>query len=224
MSILQRAKDILSANINALLDNAEDPEKMADQYLRQYREDLADVKKDTASVMAVAEKARRRYENEVSDAGRYRTAAKNALASGNEADARTLLSRAQDADAQAAKLKLDWDSAQRDADNMKAMYQKLVQDIETLEHRKDSIKSKAARAKAQEKINATGQTAERMGDISDAFERMEAKAERQLDEASAHAQLDGMFSADEDLVEKYAGGSSASVDAELEQMRKEMGL
>ena len=44
MGILKRFTDIMSANINALLDKAEDPEKMIDQCLRNMEEDLMKVK------------------------------------------------------------------------------------------------------------------------------------------------------------------------------------
>ena len=45
MGIFTRFADIMSANINDLLDRCEKPEKMAKQYLRQAMEDLAEVKK-----------------------------------------------------------------------------------------------------------------------------------------------------------------------------------
>ena len=50
MGILQRFKDIMASNINALLDKAEDPEKMIDQTLRNLTKDLEEVKKETADV------------------------------------------------------------------------------------------------------------------------------------------------------------------------------
>ena len=43
MSMLSRFADILAANINALLDKAEDPAKMIDEYLIKARRVLADV-------------------------------------------------------------------------------------------------------------------------------------------------------------------------------------
>ena len=52
MSIFSRVRDLLSANINAMLDAAEDPEKMADEYLRQLNNELYEAKTSVAAAMA----------------------------------------------------------------------------------------------------------------------------------------------------------------------------
>lgn len=57
--IFERIGDILSANINAMLDKAEDPGKMVDQYLRNAKEDLAEVRANTAAVMAEEKRCKR---------------------------------------------------------------------------------------------------------------------------------------------------------------------
>ena len=54
MGILTRFTDIMKSNINALLDKCEDPAKMIDQTLRDLREDLAEVKKETANRYFIA--------------------------------------------------------------------------------------------------------------------------------------------------------------------------
>ena len=59
MSILSRFSDIVSANINALLEKAEDPAKMIDHYLMKAKEDLAAVKEETAAVMAEEARCKR---------------------------------------------------------------------------------------------------------------------------------------------------------------------
>ena len=49
----------MTSNINALLDKAEDPGKMIDQYMRNLESDLGKVKAETASVMAEETRSKR---------------------------------------------------------------------------------------------------------------------------------------------------------------------
>ena len=62
MGILDRFSTIVKANINALLDKAEDPGKMIDQYLTEMTESLAEVKRETAGVMAEETRTRSKVE------------------------------------------------------------------------------------------------------------------------------------------------------------------
>ena len=93
MGILTRFKDIMEANINALLDKAEDPEKMVDQYLRNLESDLGKVKAETAAVMADEAKAKRELDSCKQEVDKYQAYAEKALKAGNESDARDFLRR-----------------------------------------------------------------------------------------------------------------------------------
>ena len=96
MGIISRFKDIMSANINALLDKCEDPAKMIDEYMRQVTEQLADVKKETAEVMAEEKRVKRLVDANKEQIEKYENLAKKALLAGNEDDARTFLTKKQE--------------------------------------------------------------------------------------------------------------------------------
>ena len=226
MGILTRFKDIMSANVNALLDKAEDPAKMIDQTLLNLRKDLAQVKKETAAVMADAKNARRKVtecENQITN---YKTTAEKALRAGNEGDARTLLEAKKREEEKLVALQKTCEMAGKNADNMQAMHDKLVRDIEALEAKKDAIKAKVATAKAQKHMNQVLSGGDKAAASIDAFERYEAKADKMLDEAAAMTELNK--TADDNtadsLLDKYKNGGNADVDDELEKMKKELGL
>ena len=90
MGVIQRFKDIMSANINAMLDKAENPEKMIDQYMRNLEDDLGKVKAETASVMAEEARAKRAYDEALAEVEKYQKYAKKAVAAGNDNDARVV--------------------------------------------------------------------------------------------------------------------------------------
>lgn len=224
MGILQRFGDIMKSNINALLDKCEDPAKMVDQTLLDLRKDLADVKKETASVMADEKNAKRKLDENDDEIKKYTTAAQNALKSGNEADAKTLIARKQQLEETRISLQSTYDVAHANAEKMRQMHDKLTNDIESMETRKDAIKGKVATAKAQAHMNKMTSGVNTDASMA-AFDRMEAKANKMLDEANAEAELNEGVHSTDDLADKYAsGGNDVSVDDELARMKAELGL
>ena len=225
MSILSRFNDIIKANINALLDKADDPAKMIDQYLREMTDDLAEVKRETASVMAEETRTMRLADENQAQVDKYDALARKALQAGNETDARVFLARKQELEAAGAGLKTAYAAAHENAVRMREMHDKLARDIETLKSRRQSIKAKVTVAKTQEKINELSSASEKVNGAMGAFERMEEKANAMLDEANAMSELNN-FSVDEalKLEEKYAKENAPSVDDALAKLKEEMGL
>lgn len=224
MGILDRFTTIVKSNVNAMLDKAEDPEKMVDQSLVDMRENLAKVKKNTASVMAEEKRTKGLLDESRTKIERYEVAAKNALIAGNEADAKTLLTQKQTEMANLSKLQRDYEVAKSNADKMRQMYDKLVSDIKELEGRKAEIKAKISIAKAQDSVADAMASVNSEGSIS-AFERISDKADKMLAESEANMELntDAATSDAEDLANKYAMGTS-DVDDELAKMKESLGI
>ena len=226
MGILSRFKDIMASNINALLDKCEDPEKMIDQYLRNLEKDLSNVKSETASVMAEETKAKRELDECVQEIAKMQGYAEKALKAGNENDARTFLQKKQALTSQQASLQQTYEIASANAAKMRQMHDKLVKDINELNMRKDSIKAKVKVAKTQERMNKiTSNVTDASSSIS-AFDRMEAKANKMLDEANAMAELNqsSQESTVESLQDKYDTNDTSAVDDELAALKAQMGL
>jgi phage shock protein A len=62
MGIFTRFRDIVSANINAMLDRAEDPEKMIKMMIREMEDTLIELKSACAGVIAGRKKLQRRLD------------------------------------------------------------------------------------------------------------------------------------------------------------------
>lgn len=218
MGILTRFKDIMTSNINALLDKAEDPEKMIDQCLRNLNSDLGKVKAETAAIMAEEQRAKRALDECNEEIARMQTYAVKALEANNEADARKFLEQKTSLAAKQPGLQEAYDLSHTNAAHMRQMHDKLVEDINELESRKDMIKGKLAVAKTQERINQMGSSVVNANNSISSFERYEEMANKALDKANAMAELNRNSSDTiEDLTKKYAG--STSVDEELEALK-----
>lgn len=224
MGILTRFKDIMESNINAILDKAEDPEKMVDQCLRNLNSDLGKVKAETATVMAEEQRAKRELDECTAEINKYQSYAQKAVQAGNDDDARKFLEKKGQLVTKQESLQQAYDMAAKNAENMRNMHDKLCKDIAELESRKDVIKGKMAVAKTQERINKMNSSVNSANDSIGAFERMEAKANAAVDKANAMAELNAGPKDDiADLTAKYdSPAANSAVEDELAALKAAM--
>ena len=218
MEILKRFRDIMTSNIHAMLDQAEDPERMIDQYLRDLNSDLGKVKSETAAIMAAEKRERRELsdvQKEIEDMQRY---AVKALEAGNEDDARKFLQRKAELTEREQGLHTAVEMAAANTQQMRQMHDKLEEDIGELESRRAELKGKASVAKTQSRMNEFNTSMDGAGERISAFDQMEKKINQQLDEANAMSELNrSSRDSVQDLAKKY--DSDTNVDDELQSLK-----
>lgn len=225
MGILDRFSNIIKANINALLDKAEDPAKMIDQYLAEMTENLAEVKRETAGVMAEETRTKSKLDANRAEVQKYADLAKKALQAGNEEDAKVFIAKKQQLETAGKGLEEACNLANENARKMREMHDKLVSDIEELKRRREAIKAKVAVARTQSKINQFGAADRKAEDAMSAFQRMEEKADQMLNRENAMAELNAAPKDEASaLEEKYSGSGPSAVEDELARMKAELGL
>lgn len=91
MGIFTRFRDIVSANINAMLDKAEDPEKLVRLMIREMEDTLIDIKASCAGVMADGKKVERQLDEVKSRISYWEEKAPLAVSKGRDDLAREAL-------------------------------------------------------------------------------------------------------------------------------------
>jgi phage shock protein A len=217
MSLFKRIGDNIRANINSLLDKAEDPVKMLEQYLRDMEDDIADAEVAVAKQIAVVKRFESSYKDAQAMAEKREAQALQALEQNREDLARKALEDKKIHAGKAADYKGQFEQARETADVLKRQLQEMKDELEKMKARKATLVARAEAAKAQKDINKVmsgfGKNTARKG-----FERMEEKVLQSEAEAAAGLELRGKTkSLDDELAE--LGGSSSDIDDELARLK-----
>jgi phage shock protein A len=183
MGIFTRFRDIVSANINSMLDKAEDPEKMVSMMIREMEDNLVEIKSSCAGIMAESKKIQRQLIQIDSRASYWEEKASLAIEKNRDDLAKeALLEKRRFVD---TKLRLELDL--EDHQHLISQYQ---EDIHQLEEKLQAAREKKRmlvqrhihalhKKQAQKEIRRANSTEAvlKFDELEDRIERMEAEAE-----------------------------------------------
>ncbi len=220
MGVFSRMTDIINSNINSMLDQAEDPEKMIRLIIQEMEDTLVEVRSSSARVLADRKSAARRLEQVQGEATSWEGKARLAISKGREDLARAALQEKQAIEEEVALV----------AAELEATDEHIVQ----LNEEVAQLQQKLIDAKAKQKaLLMRGKTVEsrikvkrqmHREKLDDAFARFE-HFERRMD--NLEGQLESM-----DVGREVPADLAAEIDAlhederissELERLKSEIG-
>jgi phage shock protein A len=218
MSIFSRFSDIVNANINAVLEKAEDPEKIIRLMIQEMEDTLVEIRSAAARCIADTKENRRHIEFIEREIGEWDRRAELALRREREDLARAALSEKQVLSDQVAKL-------QHERGLLESQLEKFNADITQLQTKLNDAKTRQRSILVRHKT-ATSQLAARKHIHSDRIDEMLYRfesAERRIDRVESEAEARSMGH-NRNLADQIAGlEDNDLVEAELEKLKARMG-
>jgi phage shock protein A len=216
----KRMKTVVGSELNAMLDKAEDPVKMLDQFMREMEADIRDAEAAVAKQIANEKMLQKKYEDAEKMASKRQEQAVKALEAENEDLARRALEDKKTYQSQAGTLHESYIRAKEDATMLRTKLDEMKSEYNEMKLKKDSLKARAESAKTRTKMNRAmsgiGGDQSRKG-----FERMEEKVLQFEAEAETS---DDMRSSSRSLDDELdALDKENSVDDELAALKKQIG-
>lgn len=223
MGLFSRLAQLIKSNLNDVISNAEDPEKMLNQVVLDMQTQLNEPKKQVASSIADEKRLQKQYEQELANAAEWERRAMMAVRAGDDTLAKEALTRKKEHDALAATFQDQWQKQKAAVDQLKRALRMLNDKIEEAKRKKNVLIARKKRAEAQKSIQET------MSGLKDqsafaTFDRMEAKIVQQESEAEAGAELDEGFTGDV-LASKFKDlERGAGAEDDLLSLKQKMGV
>jgi phage shock protein A len=219
-SLLKRMRDLISANMNAMLDAAEDPEKMVNEYLRQMQDELYEAKTTVAAAMADEDKINRMWASNQALAEEWQKKAEAALHAGKEDLAKQALMRRRAYQELAETYRLQFETQSQQVEELQDALAKLEAKIAEARSRKEIIIAKKHQAETQEAIVRTVRTIGDSGRALEGLSGLEERVDDRLAKAKAMAKLEGQ-ALETRLTDVEL---EAAAEADLLELKQKMGM
>ena len=220
MGIFSRMTDIINSNINAMLDQAEDPEKMVRLIIQEMEDTLVEVRSSSARVLADRKAAARRLERIAEEAAAWEDKARLAITKGREDLARAALLEKQSLEEEVSAVEGELAATDEHIAQLNEEVAKLQQKLDDARAKQKALVMRGKTVESRIKVKRQVQREA----LDNAFQRFE-QFERRMD--NLESQLESM-----DMGKEVSPDLAAQINAlaederisdELERLKSEMG-
>ena len=222
MSIFTRLGDLLRANINDLIDKAEDPEKMVKQIIQDMDRELV----KSTQMLGKAMASERQIEKQMNDAkaksADWENKAKLALQAGDQELAKKAVEEKLKVDEKVTQFTQMYESVHAQTEQIKAQVEELKSKLEEAKNRQAMLIARSQMADTQKDL---AQSLGGMNTSENAFAKMD-KMEERIARKEAEAQAFSEISKTGNAAEKDPFAvleSNSKVDAEMARLMAEIG-
>jgi len=227
MGILERMSRLVRANVNDLIDRAEDPEKMIDQILRDMESNIVTARSQVAAMIAQEKELEADLRETRQLSTEWEEKARRAVGAGKDDLAREALRRKRDNDENAQVYDRQLQVQNETVEKLKHQLQLLESKYQQTMGQRDSLIARQRRAKASQQVAQFTSTLSPL-DASSELDRMERKirsteaqaaALTEMESTSLDAQfreLDYDVDIENDLEARKSGSGSAGSAGQIE--------
>ena len=213
MALLERVSTLIRANINDLVDKAEDPEKMIKQVILDMQNQLLQVKTQVAIAIADQHLLEKKQKENQEKTEEWKRKAELAVSKKQDDLARAALERSLACKQNVANFEQQVADQKIEVENLKNALRRLEQKLEEAQAKSDMLVAQARRTRVVGKARAA-QSAANDGKHVDTFDRMKQKIARGEAINHAHRELTG-----DSLEDRFA---SLEREEEIERLLAEI--
>lgn len=217
MGIFGRMTDVINANVNDLLDRAENPEKMLKQIIREIEDGIDKSRREMAKVLAEAKRLDKEVDAKAKETDEWVNRAEMAIDQDNDELARKAIERKLAYEKELATLQTQGDETRAAVDQMKDNIKLLSDKLTEARAKRTALAARASAAKTAKQVQKQVRD---LADPGKALGKLE-KLERRVEDAEAEASAMAAANQAQNEVEKEFKDmeDNLAVDSELAALK-----
>ncbi len=188
-NMFKRISDVISANLNDLIDRVEDPERMIKQIIREMEENISKAKEGVIEAIASEKQLQKDLEQHRRQSSEWQKKAEEALQVDKEELARAALMRKKEHDNIIKALEPSWKAAENTSERLKIQLHALEAKLEEARRKRSTLVARHRAAEARQHMDKTLGNFQAGLDAQANFARMEDKVTEMEARVEAAAEL-----------------------------------